>query len=252
MEYVFIGLPAYNESLALPKLLEKISGVKKILESRNIKIFVVINNDGSTDDTKIVSEVYLRNFEIEGEVLNSIQNEGLGQGVRNILKYFLGQSTENSSLVLMDSDDTHDPIQIIELLEWSSQSDVVIASRFKKGSLISGVPRFRILTGNLARLYLQMLYPFSGVKDFTCGYRLYKREPLLNLQKNYPSFFQHNGFAAMPELLLNLLAEKNKCVEIPLNLRYDNKPTPSSMKVLRNSFQIIILGFSSRIRMFYK
>lgn len=250
MECLYIGLPAYNESLAIPKLLKKISMVQKILEPREIEIFVVINNDGSTDATKIVSEDSLKKFGIKGKVLSSIQNEGLGQGVRNILEYFLIQSKANSNLVLMDSDDTHDPVQIIDMLEWSIYADIVIASRFKKGSLITGVPIVRVLTGNLARLYLQMLYPFSGVRDFTCGYRLYKRESLSNLQKVRPRFFRHHGFAAMPELLLNLLAENNKCVEIPLHLRYDYKPTPSSMKVVKNSIQILLLGISSRIGFF--
>ena len=252
MTSLFIGLPAYNESLALPNLLKKISILSDLLRDRDISVFVIVNDDGSTDETKEVAESNFIHLEIKGKVLSAAKNEGLGQGIRNIIKYFLNHSTENSYLVLMDADDTHDPIQIIQMLNEGAEADVVIASRFRSGSKIRGVPMFRILTGNLARIYLQILFPRSGVRDFTCGYRLYKRDALLVLQKSNSNFFGHNGFAAMPELLLNLLTQKTSFIEIPLDLKYDNKPTPSSMKVFRNSVQIILLGFQIRLKSIIK
>ena len=45
---VFIGLPAYNEEIALPRLLDR---VERLTTSAALPITVVIYNDGSTDST---------------------------------------------------------------------------------------------------------------------------------------------------------------------------------------------------------
>ena len=248
MTTIYLGLPAYNEELALPKLLKRVSTVRDALHEKGITLFVIINNDGSTDQTEVVAQNCLASLNIQGKILTATQNEGLGQGVINILDYFLSFSSNDSYLALMDADDTHDPIQILDMLDMISGKDVVIASRYSLGSTTLGVPRFRLLTGYLARIYLQILFPFSGVKDFTCGYRLYGRDIIIRLSSINPRFFSYDGFAAMPELLLNLLSLKARCREIPLQLNYGNKPTPSSMNVLKNSRQILKLGIKSRFR----
>lgn len=250
MKTLYLGLPAYNEELALPILFKRISEVREVLDKKKIKLFVIINNDGSTDQTEVVAQDCLYDFDIPGKILSSNQNQGLGQGVRNILDSFLALSSHDSYLALMDADDTHDPSQILVMLESIGDKDVVIASRYARGSAIFGVPQLRLLTGHLARLYLQTLFPFSAVRDFTCGYRLYRREIISRLSSRNPRYFANNEFAAMPELILNLLSLKARCIEIPLQLNYGNKPTPSSMKVLKNSMQILKLGILSRLRRF--
>ena len=250
MKTIYLGLPAYNEELALPILLKRISEVRDLFEKKGIKLFVIINNDGSTDQTEVVAQDCLTDWDIQGIVISSTQNQGLGQGVRNILDCFLKISSHDSYLALMDADDTHDPNQLLEMLEAVGDKDVVIASRYARGSTTLGVPQLRLLTGHLARFYLQTLFPLSSVRDFTCGYRLYGREIISRLYSRNPKYFAYDGFAAMPELLLNLLSLKARCIEIPLQLNYGNKPTPSSMKVLKNSRQILKLGILSRFRRF--
>ena len=45
---VYLGLPAFNEEIALPRLLKR---VESLAQSSRLPITVVVYNDGSTDTT---------------------------------------------------------------------------------------------------------------------------------------------------------------------------------------------------------
>ena len=49
---IYLGLPAYNEEIALPRLLER---VVRLIASSGEAITVVVYNDGSTDRTLAIA-----------------------------------------------------------------------------------------------------------------------------------------------------------------------------------------------------
>ena len=49
---IYLGLPAYNEEIALPRLLTRIEG---LAQSSQLAITVVVYNDGSTDRTAAIA-----------------------------------------------------------------------------------------------------------------------------------------------------------------------------------------------------
>ena len=71
---IFIFLPAYNEEVALPRLLKKFNDVLKN-ESEGYKI--IIQDDGSSDHTVAVAEELAGQYPIT--VLRHDQNKGLGE-----------------------------------------------------------------------------------------------------------------------------------------------------------------------------
>jgi dolichol-phosphate mannosyltransferase len=73
------------------------------------------------------------------------------------------------------------------------------------------------------------------VRDYTCGFRLYRAETLRTLIGVFgaDAFLREQGFACMLELLLNLRELNVRVGEVPLVLRYDLKAGASKMRVLR-------------------
>jgi len=155
-------------------------------------------------------------------------------------------------LVIMDCDDTHDPVQVIEMLRLIEEgADVVIGSRFVRGALVKGVPPLRRITALGAVALFKLVHPVRGVRDYTCGYRSYRVSALKRASNTYRTkLIEESGFSCMPELLLKLNALGFRFTEVPLQLRYDLKPTASKMGVGSNIWRLLKLLVHSQLRRF--
>jgi dolichol-phosphate mannosyltransferase len=244
---VYVGLPAHNEEIALPRLLQRIELLGAALQKT---ITVVLYNDGSTDSTSTIARQWEERLSLV--LLDCPQNKGLGAGLRALVRHVVETAHEEDILVIMDCDDTHDPAQVREMLRSIEEgADVVIGSRFVPGALVRGVPRWRRLTALSAAALFKLIHPVRGVRDYTCGYRTYRVRALRKAFNSYGAkLIEESDFACMPELLLKLNALGFQFTEVPLQLRYDLKPTASKMDVGRNISQLIKLLVQWRLRRF--
>ena len=235
---VYIGLPAYNEGIALPRLLKRI---ELLIASSQLPITVVLYNDGSTDATASIARQWQQRLPVV--VLDCAQNKGLGAGLRALVEYAVATAGDDDVLVIMDCDDTHDPSQIIEMLNALDHgADMVIGSRFVRGAIVQGVPVLRQITSWGAAVMFKLILPVRGVWDYTCGYRAYRAGALKKASAHYGARLnQEAGFACMVELLLKLNAINIPMTEVPLKLRYDLKPTESKMGVGSNIRRLLVL-----------
>ena len=84
---VLIGLPAYNEEIALPRLLARIAPLAK---SSAEPITVVLYNDGSTDATVRIAREWQSRLPLV--ILDGVVNKGLGAGLRALVEYAVAQA----------------------------------------------------------------------------------------------------------------------------------------------------------------
>ena len=247
MRRIFIGLPAYNEEIALPRLLTRI---EKLIASAPETISVVIYNDGSTDATASIARQWQEQAPVV--LIDCARNKGLGAGLRALIEHAAKSGDDDDVLVVMDCDDTHDPAQVTEMLRAiDGGADVVIASRFARGAQIRGVSPLRRVTAVGAAMLFKLIHPVRGVWDYTCGYRAYRIGVLKRALAGYPAgLVNESGFACMVEVLLKLNALELRFAEIPLQLRYDQKPTASKMDVAGTIGRLLTLLVRWRLRGF--
>jgi dolichol-phosphate mannosyltransferase len=245
---ILIGLPAYNESKSIQPLIHRIKQLQNLSETR---LEILLFDDGSIDSTANVFTTNCDLNNLAGTVIGDGSNHGLGFGLRSILSYFL-QRSEAEFLVIMDCDDTHDPAQIMSMKQAAIDRDldVVIASRYRVGSETHGVSNTRKIISSGAGIYLRSLFPRSGIRDFTCGFRLYRRNSIdILATKSRGNFFKRNGFSCMPEIILKLYRQGSRIGEIPLLLGYDRKVSESKMRFFKNIREILVLGIRIRVRL---
>jgi len=235
---IYLGLPAYNEEIALPRLLER---VVRLIASSGEAITVVVYNDGSTDRTLAIARDWQARLPLV--VLDGVQNRGLGAGLRALIEYAVAKGDDSDALVIMDCDDTHDPSQISEILDvMAGGADVAIASRYARNALVRGVPLFRRATAIGAMVLFKLIHPIRGAWDYTCGYRGYRIGALkVASARHGAGLIGESGFACMVEILLKLKAQGVRICEVPLQLRYDLKPTASKMDVGSNTCRLLML-----------
>ena len=244
VENVFFVLPAYNEEESLPNLLKRIADLKS---SHNVKVNVVVVNDGSTDNTATLAEQNSKNLNLT--LVNHEKNMGLGQAVQTGIKEALSQAGSNDIILIMDADDTHDVSLMDEMInKIEDGADIVIASRFVEGGNDQSAPPFRRMLSRGASVVFKTILPLNKINDFTSGFRAY-RVSLLNKASFHwgETLILEQGFACMVELLLKLRHWNPNIVEIPFYLRYDRKLGASKLKLFKTLMQYLKLGIRDRV-----
>jgi len=176
-------------------------------------------------------------------VLRHEVNRGLGAGLRTGLYWCLDHARDEDVIVTLDADNTHPPALIPPLVErLGDRYDLAIASRYRQGSEVHGVPGYRRAISDLARLVFQGLFPMPGVRDYTCCFRAY-RVPLLRRARLVwgDDLCTARGFEAVMDLLLKLRPVGVRAVEMGFPLDYGDRVGQSKMKVLRTIRTTLVL-----------
>lgn len=238
---VWLVLPAYNEEVALPEMLDRID--EAMLEA-GLPFRVVVVDDGSRDRTlEIAREAASR---LPVDVVVHEVNLGLGAAIRDGLLHAARAAKPRDVLVTLDSDNTHTPDLILRMVRMVREGhDVVIASRYRPGSVVRGVSLTRRALSRAASLLLRVLFPTPGVRDYTSGYRAYRASVFQAvIEQEGETFFDQDGFQVMVDILLKLRSDSRLIFgEAPLILRYDLKPGASKMDVgatIANTLRLVI------------
>jgi dolichol-phosphate mannosyltransferase len=229
---LYIVLPAYNEEGNLGKLLTRI---KEAMAVTAIDAYeVVIVNDGSKDRTLEIAKEWRKKIPVN--IVNHPVNKGLGQTIRDGLFEASTKAADQDIIISLDADDTHTPFLMARMIQQVREGqDVVIASRFRPGSRVVGLTRFREIMSIGASWLFRILFPIRGVRDFTCGFRAYRAVVLKNAFKHYGEkrFIDQEGFQCMVDILLKLRKMDIIFGEVPFILRYDFKEGASKMNVMK-------------------
>ena len=141
MRKVIVVLPIFNEEAALPSLLGKIKELEDGLEE---EVVVVAVDDGSRDATPEIMGKYADEMEIT--CVTHAENQGLRRTMYDGYVAAARIALVDDIIVTMDADDTQDPKYIQGMIRKLDEgSDVIIASRYRRGSVVRGVPARRRL-----------------------------------------------------------------------------------------------------------
>lgn len=236
-----VALPAYNEEEALPRLLSRCADVSDGHFGRALRVIVV--DDGSRDGTQASVQPFTARDDLAVHLVPHGVNKGLGAAIMTGLRSALDFADDDDAIVTMDADDTHIPGLIPRMVQLIEEgNDVVIASRFQHGARMVGIPRVRqFLSIGLSWLF-RVVYPISGARDYSCGFRAYRARLIrLAFERWGDQFVSEKGFACMVDILMKLSALGAVVNEVPMVLHYDRKPGATKMNVRRTIVQTFSL-----------
>lgn len=243
MNKTYIMLPCYNEAKSLTPLNKKFVALK---DTFDFELFYV--NDGSTDETLEMIEGFAEEFEFIHTIDHGV-NKGLAGAMRTILSYADANFDKNDILITLDSDDTHNPKIIPNMVEKLQQDalDIVIASRFTDGGQELGLSLIRKLYSRGAKLFCKLMFRIKQVNDYSCGYRAYRVGLIQNMMQYYKNkVVTVDGFECMVEILVKSKALNVKAGEYPLVLEYNLKQSPSKMRAMKTILGYFKLGWQLR------
>lgn len=194
-----IVIPAYNEELRLPGMLERLGAATRAAETE-----ILIVDDGSDDRTAEIASA------AGARVLSLPRNGGRGAAVRAGIAAAMGE------LILeMDADGSVDFEAIGRFVAYMDRHpgvDALSGSRNADGAVIAvPQPFVRVFLGN-GFLYAAKAFFAWDVTDFTLGFKLFRRETALDVIRH-----QYDcGYLAEAELLVAARGRGWRVVELPV------------------------------------
>ncbi|OGK09406.1 MAG: hypothetical protein A2Y63_02410 [Candidatus Riflebacteria bacterium RBG_13_59_9] len=255
MARMWVLLPCFDEEQALPGLLTRFQETLPQLSETQSPAYDAINeltavvvDDGSCDGTAQIARDAAERPKGEAGfsviLLQHDRNLGLGAAMRTGISHFQGASGENDWLAATDCDGTHPPELLPEMLQAARERslNVVIASRYAPSGAEIGLSPSRKVYSRTCSWGLGALFRLRGVRDYTCGFRLYSRKALVRARERYgDSLIRERGFVCQAELLIHLARVGARIGEVPLVLRYDQKRSRSKMRVLHTIWRYTVM-----------
>ena len=190
-----VVIPTYNEKETLPSLIEDLfEKIKPLVD----ELHVVIVDDSSPDGTADIA----RNIGTKFNSVSVIQRptkSGLGGAYKDGFNHVL-QKLKSDLIVQMDADHSHNPSEIIDMIEKITDYDFIIASRHVPGSSIVGWGSGRRLIHSVAGVIAKMSAKID-IEDSTSGFRMFKRKTLEQIEFDK---IESDGFAFQIEMLYQL------------------------------------------------
>lgn len=198
-------IPTYNEK-------ENISKIINAVFSLSVDFHILVVDDGSPDGT---ADIVRDMMQTQQERLHIMERSGkLGLGTAYIAGFRWGLERDYDYLFEMDADFSHNPKDLVRLLEACQKPgvDVVVGSRYIKGGKLENWPFDRIALSYGASLYVRMV-TWMPVNDPTAGFICYSRKVLETIDLDKIRFV---GYAFQIEMKYAAYSLGFKIKEIPI------------------------------------
>ena len=201
-----VVIPTYNEKETIQILIEKLfSEIKPIVD----ELHVVIIDDSSPDGTaNIVTDLSDKFQKIS--LIQRPSKLGLGAAYKDGFNHVL-EKIDSDLIVQMDADHSHNPSEIVTMLQEIEGYDFVVASRHMPNSSIVGWGVGRQMTHSFAGIIARISARID-IKDSTSGFRMFKRETLQSIEFDK---IESDGFAFQIEMLYQLKQKGFRGLEMP-------------------------------------
>ena len=232
---VSVILPTYNEKDSIKKVIEDFYSIKDILSHEIVDEVLVINNNAKEGTSGEVAKTKAKEIHEP--------KQGYGAAIQRGFKEASGDL-----IVVCEPDDTFVASDIIKLLSYSDDVDIVYGSRTIKNFIWKGANMGWFLRwGNWAvAKMIEVLFNTNYLSDVGCTFRLINKNAL---DKMVDKFMVQSNFFG-PEMLVRGFIMNITSVQVPVN--YKSRVGVSSVtgdlfKAFKLGIKMIILIFAMRL-----
>jgi glycosyltransferase involved in cell wall biosynthesis len=239
---VSVVVPAFNEAAIIEDNLKRLCEYLATIEHQYDWEIVVVD-DGSSDSTGELARRLA-----EGEPRIRVYRHGVNYQLGQALRFAFGQC-RGDYIVTFDVDLTYSPDHIGRLLDRlvNTRAKVVIASPYRAGGRVTGVPWFRRWLSRFANLYLSLatrgLNPAGTLTTITGLVRGYDARFLRSLN------LKAMGAQVNSEIIHKALVLRAHIEEIPAHLDWSTlrgRGRGSSIRVISSLMNQLVFGFMFR------
>jgi apolipoprotein N-acyltransferase len=197
-------LPTYEERDTIEQV------VRGVLATPGVDVLVV--DDSSPDGT---GELVRRIAATEGRVRLRERPAKSGLASAYLDGFHVALAEGYDAAIEMDSDLSHDPSELPELLGAADRLDLVVGSRYITGGSVTNWSRSRVLLSRAGNTYARLMLGLP-IHDATSGYRIYRRGVLTELLERP---FVAEGYGFQIELVMRAHRAGFHVGEAPITFR---------------------------------
>lgn len=195
-----IIIPAYNEEKRIEKTLEQYS---EFFKNKQHEIIVILN--GCVDNTEYVVRNCTKKYPSIRYFTSN--KKGKGNAVLEGIKIAKGEL-----ISYVDADNATKPNQIDSLINQLQDYDVIIGSRWMKGSkILTPQPLIRRFVSRGFNILVKIMLNLN-FSDTQCGGKVFKKEAINSILHNLKT----TGWAMDVAMLYNIKKEGYKIKEVPI------------------------------------
>ncbi len=203
---VWVVLPTYNEAENIEQLVEAV--LVRLPESRR----VLVVDDNSPDGTGEIAD-RLAAAHDDVSVLHRASKQGLGPAYIAGFREALAGGAE--LIMEMDSDFSHDPVYLPQLLRAIETADVAIGSRYVPGGGVTEWGKVRRFISRGGSRYARAILGVD-IRDLTGGFKCFRREVLEAIDLDDVNAL---GYAFQVEMTYRAIQAGFRVVEVPIVFR---------------------------------
>jgi dolichol-phosphate mannosyltransferase len=233
-----VVIPTYNESESIRSLLSRLDAARKLLASK-FDIEILIVDDDSPDKTaEIAKSMNLPGFSI----LNRKVKSGLGPAY--LAGFKQGLAGKYQYFVEMDADLSHQPEQLVDLLNAAAEDTLVIGTRWIPGGSVINWPRQRRWISKMGTGYAAFALKLP-YKDLTSGYRVLPRRFLAEI--NFDEI-ETRGYGFQIEMALKAIKSGFKIKQIPITfVERENGYSKMSLAIIWEAWSMVTIWAFRRL-----
>ena len=235
---VLVVVPTYNESESIRSLLTRLDAARNLI-SNSFNIDILLVDDDSPDRTAEIA----KSMNLPGcSILNRKIKSGLGpaylagfkQGLTGSYQYF----------VEMDADLSHQPEQLVDLLNAASNDTLVIGTRWIPGGSVVNWPTQRRWISKMGTGYAAFALKLP-YKDLTSGYRVIPRTFLEKL--NFEEI-ETRGYGFQIEMALKAIMAGFRIKQIPITfVERENGYSKMSFAIIWEAWSMVTIWAIRRL-----
>ena len=221
-----ILMPCLNEAETVGICIQK---AKEFLECEHIEGEVLIADNGSTDDSRIIAEA-------NGARVISVPERGYGAALQGGTEAALGRY-----IIMGDADDSYDFLHLMPFVEKLREGyELVMGNRFLGGIEKGAMPYLHRYLGNPVLSAIGRLLYKSKIGDFHCGLRGYDREAIRRLG------LKCRGMEYASEMVVMATINGLKITEVPTTLKPDGRAGRPHLRTFRDGWRHLKFLFMYR------
>ena len=167
MKKLSVIIPARNEA---DNLTECISEISKEFRHHSIDFEILVIDDGSTDNTAVVTKLISESISSVKCIRNEGEN-GFGRAVRLGLDNFSGDA-----VAIMMADRSDSPKDLVTYWKCIQDgNDCVFGSRFIRGGKVYSYPFLKLLANRVVNTMIRLAFNIH-CNDITNAFKMYRRE----------------------------------------------------------------------------
>ena len=235
---VLVVIPTYNESESIESLLKRLNQARMQISDK-YEIDILIVDDNSPDQTAVIA----KNLQLSGLKILSRQHKS-GLGPAYLAGFKQGLLEKYDHFVEMDADLSHQPEQLIDLLNAASKADLVIGTRWIPGGSVVNWPKRRKWISKLGTGYASFALNLP-YKDLTSGYRVLPREFLSQLDF---SLIETRGYGFQIEMALKAIESGFGIKQVPITfVERENGYSKMSLAIIWEAWSMVTIWALRRL-----